>query len=224
MRVARKSDSGLVLGGDPRVELLPPEVALREKARGMRRLSIMVLVLVLLIVGGGYGVALYRNATEQAALSAAQAETAQLAAYAQKYAKVTSINDLIANVNEARTLGASTEVMWARVIDAVQSTLPAGASIESATMKGRAPWEPVLVPAGPLRAPLVATLSIIIASPTILNATTIVRSLVNVPGFADATPDSVTEESNVFHTTVTLNIDEKALSGRFAASTKGASK
>lgn len=223
MRFARKSDSDLVLGGDPRVELLPPEVALREKARGMRRLSIMVLVLVLLIVGGGYGVALYRTSTEQSALSAAKAETAQLAAAAQKYAKVTSVNELIANVNEARTLGASTEVMWARVIDAVQSTLPTGASIESVTMKGRAPWEAALVPAGPLRAPLVATLSINIVSPTILNATTIVRSLVNVPGFADATPDSISEASDLFRTTITLNIDQKALSGRFAADAKGVS-
>ena len=223
MRFARKSDSDLVLGGDPRVELLPPEVALREKARGMRRLSIMVLVLVLVIVGGGYGVALYRTSTEQSALSAAKAETAQLAAAAQKYAKVTSVNELIANVNEARTLGASTEVMWARVIDAVQSTLPTGASIESVTMKGRAPWEAALVPAGPLRAPLVATLSINIVSPTILNATTIVRSLVNVPGFADATPDSISEASDLFRTTITLNIDQKALSGRFAADAKGVS-
>jgi hypothetical protein len=216
MRFARKSDSDLVLGGDPRVELLPPEVALREKARGMRLLSIMTLVLVFLIVGGGYGLARYRNATEQGALTAAQAQTAQLSAAARKYSKVTSINVLIGNVNEAKTLAASTEVLWTGVINQVHNTLPAGATIESATMKGRAPWEAALVPAGPLRAPRVATLTIIIASPTILDATAIVRSLVNVTGFADATPDSVTQDTSGYHTTVTLNINEKALSGRFS--------
>lgn len=212
----------LILGGEARVQLMPPEVAVREKERGMRRLSIVVLALVLVLVSGGYVVALAGNASQQAALVTAQARTSQLAADALKYSKVTAVNEQISNVGEAKTLTASTEVLWAGVIAEVQGVLPGGASIESASMKGRAPWEAVLQPAGPLRAPRVATVTIIIGSRTILDATALVSSLVNITGFADASPDSVTHDGAAYHTAVTLDINEKALSGRFA--TKEASK
>jgi hypothetical protein len=81
-----------------------------------------------------------------------------------------------------------------------------------------------MLPAGPLREPRVATLTFVISSPTIMDATANVRSLVDVPGFADATPDSVTEADGIYSTTVTLNVDKKALSNRFADETKEASK
>jgi hypothetical protein len=214
----------LVLGGEPRVSLSPPEAALREKARGMRRLSILLLVLVIVMVGAGYGWAFYKNADAQSTLAASQVHTKSLTVQRQKYAKATTVAARVSEVENSKALGASTEVLWAGLIDSVRSSLPAGVLIESATMKARAPWEPVLAPAGPLREPRVATVTIVISSPTILDATAIVRSLVNVPGFADATPDSVTQASGLYSTSVTLNVNKKALSNRFATKTTEASK
>jgi hypothetical protein len=214
----------LVLGGEPRVFLLPPEAAQRAKARGMRRLSVLLLALVIVVVGAGYGWAFYRNAGAQDALTSAQAETNSLASQRKEYAKATTVAALVSGVADSKKLGASTEVLWADLIAAVRSSLPAGATIQSATMKARTPWEPVLEPAGPLRQPRVATVTIVITSPTILDATAIVRSLVNVPGFADATPDSVTEADGLYSTTVTLNVNDKALSKRFATDSTEASK
>lgn len=219
-----KQGAGPALGGEPRVFLLPPEAALREKARGMRRLSVLLLVLIIVVVGAGYGWAFFRNSSAQEALAASQAQSQSLVTQRQKYAKATTVASLVSGVAESKKLGASTEVLWADLIDAVRSSLPQGVAIQSATMKARAPWEPPLEPAGPLRQPRVATLSIVITSPTILDATAIVRSLVNVPGFADATPDSVTEASGTYSTTVTLNVNEKALSNRFAKDATGAAQ
>lgn len=214
----------LVLGGEPRVFLLPPEAAQREKARGARRLSILLLVLVIVVVGAGYGYAFSLNTTAQGALTDAQSQSAALVKQRTQYSKATSVAAKVNDVTQAKTLGASTEVLWADLMSAVRSSLPDGVLIESATMKARAPWEPELLPAGPLREPRVATLTFVISSPTILDATAIVRSLVNVPGFADATPDSVTEADGIYSTTVTLNVDKKALSNRFATDSKEASK
>ncbi len=214
----------LILGGEPRVFLLPPEAALREKARGMRRLSVLLLVLILVIVGAGYGWAFFQNADAQSALAASKAQTQSLVTQRQKYAKATTVAARVSDVEDSKKVGTSTEVLWADLIASVRSSLPAGVLIESATMKARAPWEPELAPAGPLREPRVATITIVISSPTILDATAIVRSLVNVPGFADATPDSVTEADGLYSTSVTLNVNKKALSNRFATDTTEASK
>jgi hypothetical protein len=214
----------LTLGGAPRVFLLPPEAALREKARGMRRLSILLLILVIVVVGAGYGWAFYKNADAQSALASSQSQTKSLTAQRQKYAKATTVAAQVSDAEESKKLGTSTEVLWAGLIDAVRGSLPDGVLIESATMKARAPWEPELAPAGPLREPRVATVTIVISSPTILDATAIVRSLVNVPGFADATPDSVTETDGLYSTSVTLNVNKKALSNRFTTETTEAAK
>ncbi len=214
--------SGLVLGGQPRVELLPPEVALGEKARATRRRLIALFIVVLLVVIVGYGAAVFHGQQAQGDLAAAQARTGVIQAERQKYAAVTTTDALITDIEAARTLGASTEIIWSDLLDSIRASLPAGVTITSATMKGTAPWEAALSPAGPLREPRIATLAIVISSPTIFDATDIVRSLVNVPGFADATPDSVTGGAGGYSTTITLNVNDKALSGRFAA--KGASK
>jgi hypothetical protein len=214
----------LVLGGEPRVFLLPPEAALREKARGARRLSVLLLILVVVLMGAGYGYAVSLNATAQDSLTQAQLQSAALVKQRKQYAKATTVASKVTDVTDAKTLGASTEVLWSDLISAVRGSLPEGVLIESATMKARAPWEPELLPAGPLREPRVATLTFVISSPTILDATAIVRSLVDVPGFADATPDSVTEADGLYSTTVTLNVNKKALSNRFADATKEASK
>ena len=214
----------LVLGGEPRVFLLPPEAAQREKARGARRLSILLLVLVIVAVGAGYGYAFSLNTTAQGALAEAQSQSAALVKQRKQYSKATAVAAKVTDVTDAKTLGASTEVLWSDLISAVRGSLPEGVLIESATMKARAPWEPEMLPAGPLREPRVATLTFVISSPTILDATAIVRSLVDVPGFADATPDSVTEADGIYSTTVTLNVDKKALSNRFATDSKEASK
>lgn len=216
------SMAGLVLGGEPRVELLPPEVRQQERARGMRRLSAIAVMAVLVLALGGYGVAGFHNARAQADLAAAQARTGVIQAERARYAKVTTTAERIADIPAARTLGASTEILWPDLMASIRSSLPPGVVIESATMKGRAPWDAELVPGGPLRQPRIATLTLVITSPTIFDATAIVRSLVVVPGFADATPDTVAGTANGYSTTVTLNVNDRALSGRFAA--KNASK
>jgi hypothetical protein len=217
-----RKDTQLVLGGEPRVILLPPEFALAEKARILRRYSIFGLVILLVIVGGGYVYASYRSSFANVALAAVQAQTKSIAVDQKKYSEATSVARLVAGITQAETVSASTEVLWAGLIDTVRSSLPPGTLLDSAVMKGRAPWEAALTLAGPLRQPRVATLTIVIASPSIVDATTIARSLVRVPGFADATPDSVTMKDGLYKTTVTLNVNQDALSGRFAS--KDASK
>ncbi|WP_349902540.1 hypothetical protein [Parafrigoribacterium humi] len=214
----------LALGGEPRVFLLPPEAAQREKARGARRLSVLLLVLVVVLVGAGYGYAFSLNSSAQDSLTQAQAQSAALVKQRKQYSKATAVASKVSDVTDAKRLGASTEVLWSDLISAVRGSLPDGVLIESATMTGRAPWQPELLPAGPLREPRVATLTFVISSPTILDATAIVRSLVDVPGFADATPDSVTKADGIYSTTVTLNVDKRALSNRFADDAKEASK
>ena len=207
----------LRLGGEPAVNLLPPEVAQRAKAKRTRQVLSLLVVGSVLIVGAGYGVAFSRSVASQAELVGAQDRTQALLTEQLEYADATRATGLIASAENARELGASTEVLWDDAIDAVKTYLPDGARIASATMSAPAPWETELLPAGPLREARVATVTFVVTSQAQLDATGIIRNLRGLEGFADASPDLVIADDDGFTTTITLNLNSDALSGRFAS-------
>ncbi|WP_165063405.1 hypothetical protein [Marisediminicola senii] len=219
MKFSLTKSPDLVLGGEPRVNLLPPELAQKAVFRKTRSTLAGVVIIALVAVGAGFGVAQYRLMAAQSDLAAAQQRTTELLAEQGTYADAVSATALVASGERARTLGTSTEVLWNDMFGAIQAFLPDGVTIVSGTMTGRAPWEPELLPAGPLRQPRVGTLTLVVSSPTVLDATDIVRRLSALEGFADATPAGVTMEESTYMTTIMLNVGEEALSGRFATET-----
>lgn len=216
MAAKKKTDKGLVLGGEPRVELLPPEVGLRAKAAELRRRLALALVLSLVIVGVGYGLAWVVARSAEDRLAEAQQRTTQLITEQLKYAEVTQVSGASARIAQVREVGTSTEVLWRSVIDEIRSILPEGTTLSGVTAVGRAPWDPDLTVTGPLRAPRVATLTVVVTSPTVPDAAALVRALGKLTGYADASADSVVKEGEAYTTTITLNLDAEALSGRFA--------
>jgi len=221
-RSARASQ--LVVGGEPRVDLLPPEVAQRKKARRARRGLVALVVVVLLAVAGGYVFATYRAVAAQFELAAAQARTTDLLVEQQKYSEVTTVSGQLAAVENARTVGVSTEVLWNDVYKQIRDRLPEGVTIGSFLADGRSPWEPEFTPAGPLRQPRVATLVFVLVSPDSPFAIEpFVKRIAEIKGFADVSPDVLQREDPNFETTFTYNLSTEALSGRFAADDAGGS-
>jgi hypothetical protein len=223
--MSARTDKGqsLVLGGEPRVNLLPPEVHARAKAHALRRMLGFVVVLALVVVGGGYILATIRSASAQADLGAAQNRTLELLREQGEYSEAAAASDLVDAALTDRTMVVSNEVPWAAVVDAIRSVLPPGATLGSATMTARAPWEKEMVTQGPLRAPRVATITFVVKSPSLLDTPAVVRALATIPGYADATPDLVVRNDTTFNTTITLNLNADALTDRYADE-KGESK
>jgi type II secretory pathway pseudopilin PulG len=216
MNVLSKKPVELRLGGEPRVDLLPPEVHEREKVRSTRRLLGLLVILAIVAVGAGYGFAIIRSAAASAELQAAQDRTQTLLAEQLEYAEASATAGMVDIALEARTLVLSNEVLWTKLIDEIKRRLPSGATVISATMAAKLPWEPEMEMQGPLRAPRVATVTFVIESPSLLDPPALIRGLSNLEGFADATPDVVTRKDTVFETTITLNLNTDVLNQRFA--------
>lgn len=217
MSARGKHNEELVLGAEPRVNLLPPEVALRVKARATRRLLVLLVVLALAVVGGGVTASYVYALDAQSRLDAAHDRTQDLLMEQLKYSEATTVVKLLDTTLQARLYGTSTEVVWADVIDAIKRILPEGSSVEALTALSSVPWEPQLVATGPLREPRMSTLNLVIASSTVPDTTGLFRSLDTITGFADATQDSVTAVGDGFRAVYTLNFDAEALAQRFAA-------
>lgn len=224
MKTRSKKANAIVLGGEPRADLLPPEVHQKAKARSTRRILGLLVIFALAVVAGGYSAGVVWATQAQTGLVAAQDRTQVLLTEKLTYLEATTIANLLTTVTSARQFGASTEILWDALFDQITSYLPEGVTLVSGTMIGRAPWESEPAPAGPLRSPRVATLNLVVMSSSLPDETTLVRRLAQLPGFADATPDSVAQADGVFTTTITLNVNEDALSGRFPATGTEASK
>ena len=212
--------SNIALGGEPRVNLLPPEVALRKKARGVRRGLIALVIAVVVLVAGGYAFAAFRSIEAQAGLAVAQQRTQGLLTDQLKYTDVTLVTGNVQAVKDARTVGTSTEVAWNDYYVKIRDILPVGAALETFTVDGRAPWEPEFLPAGPLREPRAATITFVLVANAPIDYQAFAKKLAAIDGFADASPD-VLEQNGAYKATFTLTLNTDALSGRFPAGQAG---
>ncbi len=217
---ARKDPSALVFGGEPRADLLPPEVHVRAKARSTRRMLAFLVVLALLISSAGTVAAYFYAAEADERLEAAQARTTELLAEQLQYSEARNTANLVELAKTTRGLALTYEIDWPGLINEIEAYLPEDTSIDSAVMNSRLPWAGGLGTQGPLRSPRIATLTIVIRSSALIDAPEVIRRLAQLPGFADASPDVVSYTDEVFRTTITLNLNRDALLARFADETE----
>jgi hypothetical protein len=181
---------------------------------------VIALLVSVVIVAIGAGASFVRTVSAGVELVNAQAETQSLLAQQQQYSEATSTAFLVSGIEQARTATAATEVLWDTLVPAMSSTLPAGVSFDAGTFVTYPAWQGGMPATGPLRPARAATVSMVVASPSLFDASAIARDLEKIPGFADASPDVIAEDSGFFKTTITLNVTDEAFSGRFQGETK----
>lgn len=213
--MSRVASGDLIVGGEPRVDLLPPEVRAKRRGSSARRLLAMALIAAVVIVGGGYVLASFRASVADGALVAAQSRTQELLEEQLTYAEVTEVVGESQHIVESRAYVTSTEVLWKKYLDPVLAILPPTATVTDAILLGRSPLEPELLAAGPLRKSLVASVTLTVDTPTISDATGWTRKLPDTPAFSDVVLTTVANLTGTFSTTITINIDGDALSHRF---------
>lgn len=216
------SASTIVVGGEPRVELLPPEIAEAQRGRAIRRSMIGIIVAVLIVIGAAYGGATFLASSAQQRLDAENARTADLLAQQQEYIVVRTTQERLATAEAALVVGSSTEINLADFLAEVQSRLPAGAAISTANVDSSTPMDGYAQATVPLQPQRIATFNFAVRTLAINDVRDWLISLEDVPGFADAVPGAVTlqVEDGSYLSAVTLHVNSLALSNRFAPETE----
>ena len=214
----------IILGGEPRADLLPPETHAKERVAATRKVFAIVIAFVIVVAAGGTGIGFLRGADAQEGLAAEQATAATKASERTKYLEATKLNTLVASSKDARTVGVSTEVLWADLYSQIQKSLPGGVSITSMAMTGRAPWTPPTPGGGFTPGSRVASVALVVSSRSVIDQTTLVRSFSSLPGYSGASISSVVQVSDVYSMTVALVLSTGALSGRFPIETAKVTK
>lgn len=207
----------LVLSGEPRVTLLPPEVLQHRKAKVARKnLAIGVIGLLFVVLTGTAG-ATMMAIQAQTLLAAEQLHTNELLAEQGQYSDARTVQAQVELIKAAQRVGASTEIDWRSYLSAVQATLPTSVSIESVTADSATPILAYEQATAPLQGPRVAMVSFSATSAVLPDVPTWLTGLTSLPGFADALPGSVTfdEATGLYTVGITMHINEAAFAERF---------
>ncbi len=211
-----RETGALIYGAVPRAHLMPPEVALQRKEIGRRRglITAVIAVLVLTIAGivGSYLVA----AAAEAQLAEERRTTEQLLATQLEYTEVTLVLGQLQSIADVRGRLAAVEVLWRDSLQPYLSVLTEDELVDSLAFSSDSPAEPPLGVTGPLRSPRVATVTMVVVTTDPPTPYDWYREWELIETFADASIDSITLLQNGYETTVTINLNELALSSRFA--------
>lgn len=211
----------LVVGGEPRVDLLPHAVRGERAARAARgRLGIAVIVVAVLVVAG-IGLASIRSMQAQAALTAAQNRAVSLLTQQRTYAEVRTVRQQMGLIRAGQQVGASTEIDWRSYLTSVQQTLPADVTLKTVTVDSASPLAAYAQSTVPLQGARVATLSFTAESASLPQVPAWLDALATLPGYTDASPGSVKrEDTGTYTVDITMHINSAAFTKRFAAKGK----
>ena len=211
----------LVLGGEPRVHLLPPEVIAGQRSATLRRIIAGTVVGVLVILGAGTGAASWYAGQAEQKLLTSQSRSDDLLASQLEYASVLQVQAAVDASVAARQVGTATEIDWKKYLDDIRGLLPADVTIDSVTIDSTSPLLPYAQPTVPLQGSRVATVALTVTSPDLPAVPDWLEDFKELPGYADSAPGAITRtDTGGYTVALTLHVNADAYLGRFAEPTE----
>ena len=207
----------LILGGEPRADLLPLDLKAARKGRLLRRIMSITAAGIVLVVIAAVAAVSFEAGRAESRLAAAEARTTELLLESGKYSEVRNVQNQIDMTTAARQLAAATEVDWRAYMGAVRASLPSDVTIQTITVGSGTPWVEYEQSSVPLYNARVASLTLSLTSPTLPAVPMWLTNLRTLPGYADAHPGSVTRTgTGQYVVELVININKDARSNRIA--------
>ncbi|WP_403022881.1 hypothetical protein [Salinibacterium sp. GXW1014] len=119
-------DNVVVVGGEPRIDFLPPEIREKKKARRTIRSLVLLVVMVIVVCVVAYVGATSLAVTSQVRLAAEQERTQELLRNQAAFSDVRQLKQTVEAAQDARIVASGNEIMWKPIVDAALAVLPAG--------------------------------------------------------------------------------------------------
>jgi hypothetical protein len=211
----------LVLGGEPHVHLLPPEVIDGQKSKTLRRMIAGTVVGGVLLLGAGTAAASWQAGQAGQKLLNAQTRSDDLLASQLEFASVVQVQAAVDAAAAARRVGTSTEIDWKKYLDDIRGLLPADVTVDTVAIDSTSPLLPYAQPLVPLQGARVATVILAVTSPGLPQVPDWLENFRDLPGYADSAPGTITRtDTGSYTVTLTLHVNADAYLGRFADPTE----
>lgn len=211
--------AGLVLGGEPRADLLPPELRQAAKGKVIRRIMSLTVVLSVVLVGAGYALATMAAMQSQVLLDNANQRTTELLNEQRKYVDVRLVTATLTLAETAREIGMSSEIDWAEYLSKVQAVLPAGVAITTFIVDAATPMTAFGAPDTPLQGDRIASITFTASAGELPDIRDWLNALKELNGYADAWSDAITLGDGGYVAGITMHVNRDALANRFTGGT-----
>lgn len=210
---------GLVIGGPPRVDLLPAVVHTDRRHRQIVRRVWAGVVVVAVGVGIVAGWATMERMSAEQELAAAQGETTALAQQQGQFRDVRAVESESSLLEAAQRVGGSTEIDWSTTLQSVRLKLPSGVEITGVTIDSASPTAQYAQSDDPLQGQRIATLTFDAKSAVLPSIPDWLTAVSGVTGFVDANANSVAraDDGSGYSVNMTIHLDERAFDGKYAA-------
>jgi hypothetical protein len=216
-KAPKSAATKLVVGGPPRADLLPPEVAQGVKAKSLRRTLVLLVVLAVVVAGAGSLGSTLLALNSTVALEASSARTAELLAQQGEYSEVRQVTAMLDKAEIARRVGTSTEINWKSYTAEVQSSLPADTVITGLIAEASTPTSTYSAPTIPLQGDRIGQVAFTATSASLPDVESWLVNLAGVTGFVDASPGAVTRVDDGSYTvSIIMHFNSDVLAERFA--------
>jgi hypothetical protein len=205
----------VLVGREPRVDLLPTEVHVDRRERAVARRAWLGVVVVVAIVALGAGGAVLNAARSQSDLVQAQSETTSVLQAQLKYSEVRKIESQMNLIKAGQAVGGSTEIDWATYVAALEVSLPAGVTISDLSVQSSSPLQSFDQSATPLQGTRVATIQISVSSTQIPSVPDWTDALKSLTGYVDSNISSISGDSGQYTASITVHINKKAFDKKY---------
>lgn len=203
------------VGGEPRINFLPPEIQERKDARRRRRALFMLVLAIAILCAIGYTYAAQYAVGRQAALEAEQKETLHLLAEQAKYTEARSLANRVDVTNDAISVTTSTEIFWTELIRKLTAVFPTGVQATQWTTTGLSAQDSVVPPSGLFPVDSVASVDVSVVVGSLDTVSKLLNNLREVPGVVSVGLSNVTATDVGLGTIINVKFDSSIYEGRF---------
>lgn len=203
------------VGGEPRINFLPPEIQDRKDAHRRRRGLFMLVLAIAVLCVIGYTYAAQYAIGRQAALEAEQQVTLDLLAQQATYAEATALAKRVELTHESIKVTSSTEVFWRELIAEITAVFPSGVQATQWTTTGLSSLDSASESSGlfPVLSTTSVDVSVLVGS--LDTVSTLLNNLSELPGVVSVGLTSVTADDDSLGTTITIKFDSSIYEARF---------
>ncbi|MCC6270132.1 MAG: hypothetical protein IT190_02520 [Microbacteriaceae bacterium] len=204
------------VGGEPRINFLPPEIQNRKDARRRRRALFMLVLAIAVLCAIGYTYAAQYATGRHDALEAEQKVTLDLLAQQSTYTEARMLATRVALTNDAISVTSSTEVFWQGLIVKMRAVFPADARATQWTTTSLSALDSAAEPSGLFPVSSVATVEVSVVVGSLNTVSALLNNLRELPGVVSVGLSNVTADEEVgLGTIITVEFDSSIYEGRF---------
>lgn len=208
-------DNVVTIGGEPRIDFLPPEIRQKKVARRAQRGLIMLAVAVLVLCIVAYVGVTTLTVAAQMRLTAEQERTQELLREQQEYSSVRLLQQSVLAAKDARIVASGSELMWKPIMDAVDGTLPSNLGLMEVTIDSYSVGEAPPSSDGML-GPQQATIEMKVLFDRVSTVADWIDALKTLPQVSNLTFGGATlNDAFVYESVVKLHISPDALERRY---------